>query len=130
MAMLSSDFKIAGRGWSDAATGLMWLALALFGAIVFLWDGVIALLDAWQLAEYSHGPLIPILSGLMFLRQLKGQPPHAGPVDDRWPGVAVIVFALLVGLLGNLARIPDIAAYAMIILVGGVILTSFGWRRG
>jgi hypothetical protein len=34
------------------------------------------------LPEYSHGPLIPILSGLLFLRtfwQLKEYPPEPGP---------------------------------------------------
>ena len=31
-------------------------------------------LAAWQQPEYSHGPLIPVLSGLLFLRQLKDVP--------------------------------------------------------
>ncbi|MGB3314421.1 MAG: VPLPA-CTERM-specific exosortase XrtD, partial [Albidovulum sp.] len=32
--------------------------------------------------------------------------------------------------LGNLIRVPDIVTYAMIIWVGGVVLTIFGWDRG
>ncbi|MEM7525065.1 MAG: VPLPA-CTERM-specific exosortase XrtD [Pseudomonadota bacterium] len=130
MTIWSSDYKLSEGKWADGYVGLMWLALATFAAFVFLWEGVVALVDAWQLAEYSHGPLIPILSGLMFLRQLKNHPPRPGPVADRWPGVALIVLSLLVGLLGNLARIPDIAAYALILWFGGLLLVSFGWKEG
>lgn len=42
----------------------------------------------------------------------------------------MIVFALAFGILGNLVRIPDIVTYALIIWVGGVVLTGFGWERG
>ncbi len=42
---------------------------------------------AWSKPEYSHGPLIPVLSLLLFLRQLKDVPVNEGPVTDRWPGV-------------------------------------------
>ena len=48
--------------------GLFWLLVAVLGAGVFFADGLDALLVAWQLPEYSHGPLIPVLSGLLFLR--------------------------------------------------------------
>ena len=50
--------------------GLLWMIVAFAGAGMFFWDGIEVLLKAWQLAEYSHGPLIPLLSGFMFLRQL------------------------------------------------------------
>ena len=36
-------------------------------------------------------PLIPILSGLLFLRQLKEYPVDPGPKRNRWVGVTVIV---------------------------------------
>jgi exosortase D (VPLPA-CTERM-specific) len=51
-------------------------------------------------------------------------------VTDRWPGVLVIALALSVAVLGNLTRIPDIVTYAIIIWVGGIVLTVFGWKRG
>ena len=37
---------------------------------------------------------------------------------------------MLLALVGNLARIPDVVTYAMIVWTGGVVLTVFGWRRG
>ena len=110
--------------------GLFWLALAIVGAGLFFADGLDALRDAWSLPEYSHGPLIPILSGLLFLRQLKEYPPDPGPKRDRWIGVTVIVAALALAALGKLANISDIVAYATILWIGGMLLVSFGWQTG
>lgn len=97
---------------------------------MFFFDGLDALLRAWSLPEYSHGPLIPALSLLLFLRQLKTVPENDGPVRDRWVGVGVIVVALGIAALGKLANIDDIIIYALIIWVGGVLLVSFGWSVG
>lgn len=110
--------------------GMVWLAVASLAAGWFFQDGLNALLTAWQLPEYSHGPMIPILSALMFLRELKQFPPQPGPLPRRWPGVAVVALALGMGALGKLARIDDIVAYATIVWVAGMLLISFGWDRG
>ncbi|WP_299553839.1 VPLPA-CTERM-specific exosortase XrtD [uncultured Tateyamaria sp.] len=110
--------------------GTFWLLIMALGALVFFWDGTRALLAAWQLPEYSHGPLIPILSALLFLRQLKSVPENPGPVRARWPGIVVILAAIALGTLGKLASIDDIVAYALILWVGGILLISFGWRTG
>ena len=110
--------------------GLGVLLLSAIAAAVFFRHGIEELLKAWQLPEYSHGPLIPVLSGLLFLRQLKDVPPHAGPVPDRWPGVAVLAFALALGTLGELSNIHELVAYALILWVGATILISFGWSTG
>jgi exosortase D (VPLPA-CTERM-specific) len=113
-----------------SAAGIFWFAVACLGAAVFFADGLDALLRAWQLPEYSHGPLIPILSGLLFLRQLKSIPAEPGPKRDRWLGVTVVLGAIAVGALGKLANISDIVAYATIIWVYGILLISFGSRVG
>ncbi len=116
---------------SDWATpGLFWLLVATVGAALFFADGLDALFRAWALPEYSHGPLIPVLSGLLFLRQLKFYPVDPGPKRDRWVGVTVIVAALMLASLGKLSNISDLVAYATILWVGGLLLVSFGWRTG
>ncbi|ARE42519.1 hypothetical protein RGUI_4202 (plasmid) [Rhodovulum sp. P5] len=104
--------------------------MAIAGAGIFFWEGIAAMLHAWQRPEYSHGPLIPVLSGLMFLRELKQYPPQPGPKSDRWPGMTLIVFALLLGTLGAFSGIPDFVAYGLILWVGGILLISFGWQTG
>ncbi len=110
--------------------GLFWLILMTMSAVAFFWDGILELLEAWKLPEYSHGPLIPVLSGLLFLRQLKGISIDHGPVPDRWPGFALLLFALMLGAVGRLIGIGDFVAYALILWVGAVLLISFGWRNG
>ncbi|MEO1606428.1 MAG: VPLPA-CTERM-specific exosortase XrtD [Pseudomonadota bacterium] len=110
--------------------GLFWLTLTCVGAAVFFAPGLDALIQAWQLPEYSHGPLIPVLSVLLFLRQLKEYPPEPGPKRDRWIGVMVIVSALCLAALGKLANISDLVTYALILWIGGILLVSFGWKTG
>ena len=111
-------------------TGILWLVIATLSSIVFYWEGYTALFYAWQLPEYSHGPLIPILSALLFLRQLKEVPVNHGAVRDRAPGLWLLGFSLLLALAGKLSKIDDIVAYAQILWVGAILLISFGWKVG
>jgi exosortase D (VPLPA-CTERM-specific) len=110
--------------------GMFWFLVSCIAAGIFFSDGINALLIAWQLPEYSHGPLIPVLSGLMFLKQLKDYPINPAEPRNRWPGVVLIVTALLIGALGILSNIDDIVAYALILWVGGILLVSWGWKTG
>ncbi len=120
----------------DAATGRNLplgaglLLLALFSAGWFLLPGLQALFHAWKTPEYSHGPLIPILSLVLFLRHIKLSPAGSGAPGLAWPGLAITLLALLLGLVGRLARIDEIVAYALILWIGGTLLVICGWQRG
>lgn len=116
--------------WIDISRGTFWLLLACVAAAIFFYEGVVDLWYAWQAPEYSHGPLIPIISGYLFLRQMKNVPEAPGPVSDRWVGIAVLLLALVIGLLGNIAQIEKFVSVAIIVWSGGLILLSFGWARG
>lgn len=111
-------------------TGAAWFAFAIVGTLPLFWFGLVGLADAWARPEFSHGPVIPILSFYMFLREMKAVPPPAQPVTDRWPGVGVILFALALAALGNLVRIDHLVFYALIVWVAGLVLVCFGFRRG
>lgn len=110
--------------------GLFWLALATLGALAFFQEGIAALLEAWRLPEYSHGPLIPLLSALLMLRQLKTIPVSTARVTDRGPGVALLIGAVAFALLGKLSGIDEVVAYALILWVGAILMISWGWRDG
>ena len=110
--------------------GLFWFILLLAGSLPVFWLGITSLGVAWATPEYSQGPLIPLISLYLFLRELRHMPPPAAQATDRWPGIVVILLALALAVFGNLARIPDFVTYAMILWVGGVVLTVFGWDRG
>ena len=117
----------AGRA---GLAGPAWLAVAVVATLPLFWFGLVGLADAWSRPEFSHGPVIPVLSFYMFLREMKAVPPPGAPVTDRWPGVGVMVFALALAALGNLVRIDHLVFYALIVWVGGLVLVGFGLRRG
>ncbi|MDH5452420.1 MAG: exosortase, partial [Paracoccaceae bacterium] len=100
------------------------------GSLPIFWIGFVSLAQAWSTAEYSHGPLIPLISLYLFLRELRRRPLPDAHVTTRWPGIAIIFAALAIATLGNLMRVADIVTYAFIIWVGGVVITVFGWHRG
>lgn len=110
--------------------GLLWFTVAVVGAGLLFETSIIALFEAWQTPEYSHGPLIPVLSLLLFLRQLKDWPVETGPVNDRWPGLIVMLLAVALGSFGRMIQIADFVAYSLILWTGGILLVSFGWRTG
>jgi exosortase D (VPLPA-CTERM-specific) len=111
-------------------TGLFWFAVLIFSAIPVFWLGFESLAKAWMTPEYSHGPLIPLISLYLFLRELRHVQSSPETTRNRWPGVLVILFGLALGIMGNIVRIPDFVTYAFIIWVGGVVLTVFGWDQG
>jgi exosortase D (VPLPA-CTERM-specific) len=128
----------ASQAGHPAASPLSWLrrpgvwlmALALLGAGLYFRAGIATLLDAWALPEYSHGPVIPLLSLILFLRQLRDDPAPAGAVRDRGPGVLLVIAALGLGAAGIALGIGDIVAYGLILWIGGLVLIGFGWARG
>lgn len=110
--------------------GVFWLLAMSIAAGVFFSHGFAILLEAWSKPEYSHGPLIPVLSGMLFLREMKQFPPQPGPKTDRWQGVVVVVMAVLLATMGKVLKIDSFEAYAIIVWIGGLILISFGWGTG
>jgi exosortase D (VPLPA-CTERM-specific) len=111
--------------------GLLWFALLVTASLPVFWLGFASLVSAWSTPEYSHGPLIPLISLYLFLRELRKAPPEdPSRPRSRWFGVVVVAFALLFGIFGNLIQIPDVTTYAFIIWVMGVVLVCFGWERG
>ena len=117
-------------GLAANPAGVAWFLLAVVAALPLFWIGFTGLATAWARPEYSHGPVIPCLSFYIFLREMRFVPPVAGPVADRGPGVAVVALALAIATLGNLVQIDDIVFYALIVWIGGLVLTLFGARRG
>ena len=112
------------------ATGFAVFSLLLAGSVPIFWIGLVSLGKAWATPEYSHGPLIPLISLYLFLRELRRAPVADARPPVRWPGLVVIALAMAAAILGNLAQIADIVTYSMILWLGGVVLVVFGWQRG
>ena len=113
MTLASSPDRTAIHSATTRPIGLGWLLLLILSAVPVFWLGFVSLANAWMTAEYSHGPLIPLISLYLFLRELRQDPaPMPSAADalhaDRRPGIALIAFALVFGLFGNLVQIPDL----------------------
>ena len=119
-----------GRRVSLNAPGFLLFLVLCAGSIPIFWFGFESLARAWSTPEYSHGPIIPLISLYLFLRELRAAPADDGAKRIRWPGILVVAVALVIAGLGNIAQIADVVTYAFILWVGGVVLTIFGWRRG
>ena len=126
---LDSDGTTRQQPVSFAGLGL--LIVICLSAIPVFWIGIVSLGEAWSTPEYSHGPLIPLISLYLFLRELRNAPPRPAELPkSRWQGIVVLLAGLAVGMLGAVIQIPDIATYGLIVWVGGVVLTVMGWQVG
>ena len=128
--MSDATSAAARPGFSVNAPGFLLFLLMCAAALPIFWLGFESLAAAWSTPEYSHGPIIPLISLYLFLREMRNAPPDDGSRKRRWPGVLVIALALALAAFGNLARVADIVTYAFILWVGGVMLVVFGWARG
>ncbi|MEV8467143.1 VPLPA-CTERM-specific exosortase XrtD [Fluviibacterium sp. DFM31] len=125
----SPTVSIAGLPLNPVGFGAF--VLLILVSIPFFLAGFIELAVNWATPEYSHGPLIPVISLYLFLREMR-RVPQVGyePDAKRWQGLLVLLLGLVIAGFGNLVLIPDIVAYAFIIWVMGVVLVIFGWERG
>ena len=111
--------------------GLAWFVLLILAPLPVFWLGLVSLGQAWSTAEYSHGPLIPLISLYLFLHELRGRPPAPpGTAANRRPGILILLAGLVIGVLGTIIQIPDIVTYGLIVWVGGVMLVCLGWAQG
>ncbi|SDY32913.1 exosortase D, VPLPA-CTERM-specific [Jannaschia faecimaris] len=106
------------------------LLAATLATVPLFWTGLASLGAAWTTPEYSHGPLIPLISLFLFLREMRDRPAVLDAAPVRWPGVLLGVFALVLALAGARTSIPDLVTYALIFWTMAVVLIAMGWSRG
>ena len=75
---------------------------------------------------YSHGFLIPVVS-LYFIYQLKDSLVKIQPEGSLW-GLALVLFALLLHLLGTMLYVFSISGFSIFFLATGVTLFLFGQK--
>ena len=126
MSTASTNLRAArSLPWGTLGVVALALACAPFFAL-----GLQSLGAAWSTPEYSHGPLIPLISLYLFARELRHAPPPSAQPQSRWQGIVAIMAALGVATFGTLAQIPDIVTYALIGWLMGVLLLVMGWQAG
>ena len=105
-----------------------WLLFGvLLAVVVVAFSGTFEYLYVnWQREEYSHGFLVPLIS-LYLCWQQRGKLREL-PFTGSWTGVLLTAAGLGLYFLGTLAAITTIDAYALVIVIAGVLLTVMGWQ--
>jgi exosortase D (VPLPA-CTERM-specific) len=114
---------------STPALAWPWFLAAATGLAAFFGTALASLADSWQRPEYSFGPLVPIVTVFMVLRELQRRPALA-EAGSGVPGLVLLAVGLLTGLIGNLARVADIGTYGFLLAIGGFMLIVAGAGRG
>lgn len=101
--------------------------IAVLLLMLTLREGVAHLLEAWRQPGFSHGFIIPIVSIYLFWRLRHELVPR--PRDGQWVGAALVVVALIVGILGNLVSFYVVIDIAIIMGLAGLAVASLGIRN-
>ncbi len=108
---------------------VLWAACLLAAVTAFFAfrDGVVEMLDAWaRKEEYSHAYIIPLISG--FLVWQRRNELAALEFRGAWAGVGVVLFAILLGLLGQLSAVFTLQQIGFVLAICGFALALTGWR--
>jgi exosortase D (VPLPA-CTERM-specific) len=117
-------------GLTAGITSFVAVLLAVLSLIAISKDGVSSLFSAWTRPEYSHGYIIPLIAVFLFLQRSSIATLAAEPKFGKILAVGISVVGVLTTVLGNLAGIPDIVTYGLLITIAGLILSVTGLRRG
>ncbi|HVY81196.1 MAG TPA: VPLPA-CTERM-specific exosortase XrtD [Steroidobacteraceae bacterium] len=105
---------------------LVALALALAIAVAF-WDALGWMWTIWTTKdEYSHGPLIPAISGYLLWQRRACL--AAISWRGSWWGAALLGCAALLHMLGELTTIYTLSQIAFVLTIYGLLLAAVGWR--
>ncbi|CAG7857754.1 hypothetical protein MCAMS1_02694 [biofilm metagenome] len=117
------DSKIIWRmGWKE----LLCLGLSVLLMGIAFWGGIDELIHRWdKQEEYSHGYMLPLLT-LYFIWQKKNIIVQS-EFSPSWWGLAIILLALIVFVVGEISALYVLTQYALIIVLLGLAMAIMGW---
>ena len=122
--MQNNDLKLSC--WRMSV--LNWLAVILgIGLIVIYFnDGLSHMVGWWDREEYSHGPLIPILS-IFFIWQVKDKLEFVR-FESASVGIFILIVGLFIGLAGKVSTIHMVMQYASLVALVGLAWSLVGTK--
>jgi exosortase D (VPLPA-CTERM-specific) len=106
--------------------GILAYLLVALGLMIFVfYDGLIYMVDQWSRDEYSHGYLLPVISGY-FMWQKKNEMAEIG-FKGSWLGVVVFCLGLFGAVVGELSTLFTVIQYSFLIALAGLLLALMGW---
>jgi exosortase D (VPLPA-CTERM-specific) len=94
--------------------------------LVIFWDGLAYMVAAWELDEYNHGYLIPIVA--LYLLWLRAEQIGQIKLSGSWTGPLFVLVAIAAFVIGELSSIYQIIEYGFLLALFGLIIAAGGWR--
>ncbi len=112
--------------WRMNKQNWLLLLIALVLMTVAFWGGIAELISRWdKQEEYSHGYMLPLIT-LYFIWQKKNTLVQS-EFTPSWWGVALIILALVVFVVGEVSALFILTQYALIVVILGLALAIMGW---
>lgn len=107
----------------------LWLAAALTVIVSYLYSDILFLLvkNWWNDPNFSHGFFVPIFAAF-FIWQKRGAV-AAMPLEPAWSGLAIILLALLVLVVGVVGAELFLSRTSLILLLAGLVVYFLGWNH-
>ncbi len=111
----------------DTDRAWLGLAAALTVLIAYLYSNILLLLvkNWWSDPNFSHGFFVPAFSAYFVWRKRKAL--AAVPIQPAWSGLAIIVLALLVLVVGVVGAELFLSRASLILLIAGLVVYFLGW---
>lgn len=105
--------------------GYALLGVALVAALLLFAPALQQMYEIWKLQpEYSYGILIPLLS--LFLLWRDREQVRGLPLTGSWYGLFFIIPGLALRVVGQLATMPTLVHYALLMVIYGLVLSLTG----
>ena len=104
-----------------------WLPFAIIVALLsslYFRVGIKLVIDWYNIADYSHGFLVPLFS--LFLLWDKRKQIAASPVKQSWAGLPLVVLGLIILIFGIYGVDLFTSRFSFVVLLTGLIWTFFG----
>src|ERR1700730_8686741 len=103
---------------------LPYATIAILLIILYYRVAIKLVYDWYTIPDYSHGFLVPFFA--LFLLWDKRKTLSEIPIQQSWRGIALVVFAIVVLILGVYGVDLFTARISFVLLLAGLIWTLFG----
>jgi exosortase D (VPLPA-CTERM-specific) len=106
-----------------------WIVLAVgCAALATVFNPALrTLIDVWFTSEeFSYGPILPLVCAFLVWQQKDNI--AALEFSGSWTGMLVFVIAAVIAIVGQLATVPTLVQYGLLLAVAGLVLAMTGWQ--
>jgi exosortase len=122
------DLGLPRADESSVSSRVNWLPYAIIATllcVLYYRVGIKLVYDWYTLTDFGHGFLVPFFAA--FLVWDKRKVISTTPIKQAWAGIALVVLAIAVLILGVYGVELFTARFSFVMLLTGLVWTFFGW---